>query len=137
MTYLLDTNIVSYFLRGSPEPLIQRILNSRPADLAISVVSLGELHYGLGKLGPTRRAHAMLTQLESLLTAIPVAPLPREAASHYGLSRAHLEQKGTVIGNNDLWIAAHALAAGMTLVTNNVSEFKRVPHLKIENWLSA
>ena len=61
-------------------------------------------------------------------------PLPEEAAAVYGTLRAALERKGQMIGNNDLWIAAHAKAAGLTLVTNNVREFKRVPGLKVENW---
>ena len=136
VSYLLDTNIVSYFLQRSSEHLTARILNSRLTDLAISVLSLGELHYGLSRLGPTRRAHLMRKQLDALLMVIDVQPLPREAATHYGLTRAQLEAAGTTIGANDLWIAAHALATGMTLVTNNVREFKRVPHLKLDNWLT-
>jgi len=137
MTYLLDTNIVSYFLRRASAPLTQRILDSRLDDLAISVLSLGELHYGLNKLGTSRRAAALREQLDWLLEVVRVPPLPSEAGMHYGFLRAQLEVQGTPIGGNDLWIASHALAAGMTLVTNNVREFKRVPKLKLENWIAA
>ena len=61
-------------------------------------------------------------------------PLPEKAAEIYGFIRADLESRGEMIGNNDLWIAAHALASGLTLVTNNEKEFRRVPGLKVQNW---
>jgi tRNA(fMet)-specific endonuclease VapC len=63
-------------------------------------------------------------------------PLPENAGKFYGVIRAALESKGKAIGNNDLWIAAHAKAAALTMVTNNESEFKRVPGLKVQNWVS-
>ncbi|MDO9145127.1 type II toxin-antitoxin system VapC family toxin [Rhodoferax sp.] len=135
MTYLLDTNIVSYFLRDASATLSQRILDSSPDTLAISIISAGELRYGLSKLPPSRRATELAQRLSAVFTAISVLPLPAEAAPHYGRTRAQLEAAGTPIGNNDLWIAAHALAKNMTLVTNNVGEFQRVQELMIENWL--
>jgi len=135
MKYLLDTNIVSYFLRGASPALSQRILDSNPDTLAISIISAGELRYGLSKLPPSRRARELAHRLIALLTAIPVLPLPADAAPHYGHTRAQLEAAGTPIGNNDLWIAAHALAQNMTLVTNNTREFERVVGLRVENWL--
>lgn len=135
MKYLLDTNIVSYFLRGASAALSQRILDSSPDSLAVSIISAGELRYGLSKLPPSRRATEMAQRLNAVLTAISVLPLPADAAPHYGRTRAQLEAAGTPIGNNDLWIAAHALAQNMTLVTNNVGEFQRVQDLPVENWL--
>lgn len=135
MTYLLDTNIVSYFLRDASVALSQRILDSSPDTLAISIISAGELRYGLSKLPPSRRATELAQRLNAVLTAITVLPLTAEAAPHYGRTRAQLEAAGTPIGNNDLWIAAHALADNMTLVTNNVGEFQRVQDLLVENWL--
>lgn len=133
--YLLDTNIVSYFLRGASPVLNQRILDSAPEDLAISIISAGELYYGLRKLAPSRRSAQLAHQLDALLVAVAVHALPAKAASHYGKIRAKLETSGTPIGGNDLWIAAHALAQGLTLVTNNTREFERVPGLLLENWL--
>jgi tRNA(fMet)-specific endonuclease VapC len=135
MTYLLDTNIVSYFLRDASAALSQRILDSSPDSLAVSIISAGELRYGLSKLPPSRRATELKQRLNAVLTAISVLPLPADAAPHYGRTRAQLEAAGTPIGNNDLWIAAHALAQNMTLVTNNVGEFQRVQGLPVENWL--
>jgi tRNA(fMet)-specific endonuclease VapC len=135
MKYLLDTNIVSYFLSDASAALTQRILDSTPDTLAISIISAGELRYGLSKLPRSRRATELAQRLNAVLTAIAVMPLPAEAAQHYGQTRAHLASSGTPIGGNDLWIAAHALAHNMTLVTNNVGEFQRVQGLPVENWL--
>jgi len=135
MKYLLDTNIVSYFLRDASPALSERILDSTPDTLAISIISAGELRYGLSKLPTSKRATELAHRLNALLTAIPVLPLPADAAPHYGNTRAQLEAAGTPIGGNDLWIAAHALAQNMTLVTNNTREFERVQGLKLENWL--
>lgn len=134
MMYLLDTNIVSYFLRGTSPTLSQRILNSMRDEVAISIISAGELRYGLSRLPPSRRAAQLARQLDALLTAVPILALPPEAALHYGTARSQLEAAGTPIGGNDLWIAAHALSQGMTLVTNNTREFERVLGLKLENW---
>ena len=72
--------------------------------------------------------------LEELISVLPVLALPREAANAYGAIRANLQARGEAIGNNDLWIAAHAKAAGLTLVTNNEKEFRRIPGLKVQNW---
>lgn len=136
MRYLLDTNIVSYFLRAASPALNQRILDSTPDELAISIISAGELRYGLSRLPPSRRAAQLAHQLDGLLTAVAVQALPPEAAQHYGTARSQLEAAGTPIGGNDLWIAAHALSQDLTLVTNNTREFERVPGLKLENWVT-
>ena len=136
MMYLLDTNIVSYFLRGASPALNQRILDSAPDELAISIISAGELRYGLSHLPPSRRAAQLAHQLDGLLTAVTVLALPPEAAQHYGTARSQLEAAGTPIGGNDLWIAAHALSQDLTLVTNNTREFERVAGLKLENWVT-
>jgi len=135
MKYLLDTNIVSHFLRGASPALNQRILDSAPEVLAISIISAGALRYGLSRLPPSRGAAQLTHQLDALLTAVAVLALPPEAAQHYGTARSQLEAAGTPIGGNDLWIAAHALSHDLTLVTNNTREFERVPGLKLENWV--
>ena len=75
-----------------------------------------------------------IRQLEELVSLLPVLPLPADAARSYGALRADLETYGRVIGNNDLWIAAHAKAAKLILVTNNEREFQRVSGLEIQNW---
>ena len=100
-------------------------------QVGMSVITFGELYYGAEKSQQKTKTLDILTQLIEL---IPVLPLPINTAEHYGKVRAVLEKKGKIIGNNDLWIAAHALADKLTLVTNNVREFKRVPGLTVENW---
>jgi len=76
-----------------------------------------------------------LLLLEEFKTFVPVLPMPENAGKTYGAIRASLESKGKPIGNNDLWIAAHAKAAALTIVTNNEREFQRVPGLKVQNWV--
>jgi tRNA(fMet)-specific endonuclease VapC len=135
--FLLDTNIVSYFLRGNAPALNERINNSIADELAISTISAGELYFGLRRLQPSQRAKKLTEQLQALMTVVTVRELPVDAAHHYGAIKAGLQAAGTPIGENDLWIAAHALATDMTLVTNNVGEFRRVTGLKLENWVDA
>ena len=135
MSHLLDTNTVSYFLRGHSPTLTAKLMGMAPDTLAVSVVTTGELRFGLKKLGPSLRATALSERLDQLLQAIATQPLPEEAATQYAHIRAHLETQGTPIGGNDLWIAAHALANDLTLVTHNLREFERVPGLRVESWL--
>jgi tRNA(fMet)-specific endonuclease VapC len=131
MRYLLDTNICVYAVSGR-HPLVTRKLDRQgTGKVALSVIVLGELMFGISK--SQRRADALL-RLDALQQIAEVKELPVDAAAHYGEIRAQLERAGTPIGNNDLWIAAHARAAGLILVTNNEREFARVPELKLENW---
>jgi len=129
--YLLDTNIFIYIRRHRPPQVLGRFERLKPGEAVVSVITFGELMYGVEK--SKHRTQAM-QQLEELAEFIPVIPLPSEAAETYGALRAALERKGEAIGNNDLWIAAHAKAAGLTLVTNNEREFRRVPGLTVQNW---
>ncbi|HRK39573.1 MAG TPA: PIN domain-containing protein [Burkholderiaceae bacterium] len=133
--YLLDTNTVSYFLRDHSPALTARLMGTAPDALAVSVVTAGELQFGLKKLGTGVRTTALATRLSKLLEAIATQPLPAEAAAQYGHIRAHLEAQGTPIGGNDLWIAAHALAEDLMLITHNLREFERVPGLRVESWV--
>ncbi len=103
-----------------------------PGDAVISVITWGELLYGAEKSRQPKRALHLLEEFKSL---VPVLPMPENAGETYGAIRATLEFKGQPIGNNDLWIAAHAAAASLTIITNNEREFKRVPDLKIQNWV--
>jgi tRNA(fMet)-specific endonuclease VapC len=129
--YLLDTNICIYIRQRRPEELLRRFRRLHPGEAALSVITYGELLYGAAK--SAQRAVA-LERLRELVHLLPALPLPETAAETYGTIRAELESKGEMIGNNDLWIAAHALAGGLTLVTNNEKEFRRVRGLKIQNW---
>jgi len=129
--YLLDTNICIYIRQRRPEAVLRRFHKLRPGEAALSVITYGELLYGAAK--NSQRADA-LERLRELVHFLPALALPESAAETYGAIRAELEIKGEMIGNNDLWIAAHALASGFTLVTNNEKEFRRVPGLRIQNW---
>lgn len=129
--YLLDTNICLYIRQKKPPEILRRFEKLSPGEAAISVITYGELLYGAEK--STQRINA-LERLRELVFFLPALPLPEAAGQAYGKIRAELELKGELIGNNDLWIAAHATAEQLTLVTNNESEFRRVPGLKIQNW---
>lgn len=97
----------------------------------MSAVTYGELIFGVARSSRVVQGRAALSKITNL---VPVLPLPEQAGEHYGQLRFDLERRGENIGSNDLWIAAHALASGLTLVTNNEREFRRVRGLKIENW---
>ena len=129
--YLLDTNTCIYIRQRRPPAAYARFEKLAPGDATLSVITYGELMLGVEK-NPSREAK--LKGLQELSSLIPVLPLPGEAAACYGAIRAALERKGEIIGNNDLWIAAHAQAANLILVTNNEREFRRVSGLRIENW---
>jgi len=129
--YLLDTNICIYIRRKKPEEVLRRFRTLRPGEAVLSVITFGELVYGAEKSAQRGAALGLLRELAQVL---PVRSLPETAAESYGTIRAELERKGEMIGNNDLWIAAHAKAAGLTLVTNNEREFRRVRGLKVQNW---
>lgn len=129
--YLLDTNICIYIRQQRPDAVLLRFQKLRPGEAVLSVITYGELLYGAVK---SRQRAAALERLRELFTLLPALSLPETAGEAYGIVRADLEAKGEMIGNNDLWIAAHAIAAELTLVTNNEKEFRRVRGLKLQNW---
>jgi tRNA(fMet)-specific endonuclease VapC len=129
--YLLDTNICIYIRRRRPPEVLARFEKLKPGEAALSTITYGELLYGVEKSQSRAKAMQMLREILALL---PVLPLPAEVGEAYGAIRAGLEARGEVIGNNDLWIAAHAKAAKLTLVTNNEREFRRIDGLKVQNW---
>lgn len=107
------------------------------ADLrhcGISVIVLGELEWGVRR---SRRIRENQVSLQHWLAAVEIADMNDEVARKYGQLRADLDSMGRPIGPNDLWVAAHALALGMPLITNNLSEFERVPDLVTETWMAA
>lgn len=130
--YLLDTNILIAALKG--ESTVRLRLETLPLpDLLLSTIVLGELEFGAEKSAWAARNRQRLTELTQRL---PLIGLEASTARHYARIRMQLERQGTPIGANDLWIAAQALAADATLVTNNEREFRRVQDLAVENWLS-
>ncbi len=132
--YLLDTNICIYIVRRKPVEVQRRFERMQIGDAAISAITFGELEYGAAK---SRAPDDTRAKLEELTAFLPVLALDDKCACVYGEIRAALESKGRIIGSNDLWIAAHARSAGFVLITNNEREFKRVPGLRVENWVKA
>lgn len=130
--YLLDSDICIYAMKRRA-PALMKKLDALAPRCALSVISYGELRYGMAK---SSRPVEVVANLTALLDVLQVMQLPADAAVRYGQIRSYLENAGTPIGANDLWIAAHALSADLVLVTNNRREFQRVPGLKIENWIS-
>jgi tRNA(fMet)-specific endonuclease VapC len=131
LSYLLDTNICIYIAKNKPVSVLERCRNISVGEIAMSTITYGELLYGCEK---SQRKKESLKILKQLSAYIPSLALSANVGEEYGRIRALLEKKGQIIGNNDLWIAAHALALNVTLVTNNEKEFKRIPSLQIENW---
>ena len=129
--YMLDTNICIYAMKNKPDKVLLRFKEEMNNGLCISSITLAELEYGMKhSANPIKNDQALLR----FLVPLSVLPFGADAASIYGEIRAELQSKGTPIGPFDMLIAAHAKAAGITLVTNNVKELARVPGLEIENW---
>jgi tRNA(fMet)-specific endonuclease VapC len=129
--YLLDTNILSDLIRHPGGLVARRVVQVGQKEIFTSIIVAAELRYGCAKKGSAK----LLERVQGLLETIPVLSLDMPTDAQYGLIRAELEAAGQPIGMNDLLIASHALALGLTLVTDNTSEFSRVRGLKVENWL--
>ena len=133
LRYLLDTNICIYIAKQRPPSVAARFAKLASGSVGMSLITFGELRYGAEKSKQRGEAMDALRRLSEL---IPVMTPDDTVGERYGALRAQLERAGTPIGNNDLWIAAHALDLGVTLVSNNTREFERVPKLKLDNWVS-
>jgi tRNA(fMet)-specific endonuclease VapC len=131
MLYLLDTDTCAFIARQKHPKVTGRFRSQRAGDLAMSVVTYGELRVGAEK---SDRYPATMNALEVFTQMVPVMPMEIEVARIYSRIRLDLELRGQIIGTNDLWIASHCLQLGLTLVTNNEREFSRIPNLAIENW---
>jgi tRNA(fMet)-specific endonuclease VapC len=131
MRYLLDTNIISDLVRNPQGRAAAHIRKVGEAKVCTSIIVAAELRYSAAK----RASPRLSAQLEAVLGAIEVLPFESPADQAYGLIRARLERAGRPIGGNDLLIAAQAVALGYTIVSDNETEFTRVPDLRHENWL--
>ena len=129
MKYLLDTDSVSYALRGHGDVGV-RIRECKPSDLRISAITLAELRYGADRKG-SRKLHGLI---DTFASAVEVVPFDEVAAAEFGRIGSLLAERGKPIGEFDVLIAAHAVSLRCTLVTNNLRHFSRVPGLSVENW---
>jgi tRNA(fMet)-specific endonuclease VapC len=130
--YLLDTDVFSAIARGRDARLVARARSLGLGQLAVSVVTEAEIRYGQA-CQPV--SEPLAARIDALLDEIRRLPLAPGVVAPYASLRASLRRAATPIGPNDLWIAAHALAEDLTLVTGNEREFSRVPGLRVENWL--
>ena len=131
LRYMLDTDICSYVMKRSQDALLRRLQKVPVSDVCVSVVTKSELLYGV-EVSPRRQQDE--TALNAFLNYVEVLDFPDNASSHYAQIRAQLKKSGKRIGANDLFIAAHARSLGLTLVTHNTQEFRRVNRLAIEDW---
>ena len=129
--YMLDTDTSSYIMKRSNDSVLRRLKKTLVSDVCISGITKAELLFGV-EMSPRRAQDE--AALDAFLAYVVVLDFPDQAALDYAKIRAGLQKKGTIIGANDLFIAAHARSLGLTLVTNNTREFRRVPHLTTENW---
>lgn len=131
LRYMLDTNIVSSFMREPAGPVGKRALSAGDGSSCVSIITSSELRFGASRVASERlRRHA-----EDAFDLFPIVPFDVPADIVYARLRADLASRGTLIGPMDLLIAAHALALDLTLVTANIREFSRVAGLRLENWL--
>jgi len=131
--YLLDTNILSSLLKQPSGAVASRICSVGEDAICTSIIVACELRYGAAK----KDSPTLSGKVEQLLSTVEVLPLDEDADGKYAQLRAALEKAGTPIGANDYLIAAHALSLELTLVTDNIGEFSRVPGLTMENWLAS
>ena len=132
--YMLDTDTCSYIMKRSNDAVLKRLQQVPVGDVCISVITKSQLLFGV-ELSPRRQQNEVA--LNAFLRYVEVLDFPDEASLHYAKIRADLKTLGTMIGANDLFIAAHARSLGLMLVTNNTREFGRVRDLAIENWTLA
>ena len=133
MRYMLDTDSCIALIKRRPESMLRRLTSLQPGEAGISAVTLAELHFGVEKSAHREKNRLALTEF---LLPLEVADFDEAAAESYGSIRAALEKSGTPIGPLDTQIGAHALSRRAVLVTHNLREFRRIPRLVCEDWLS-
>jgi tRNA(fMet)-specific endonuclease VapC len=132
MKYLIDTNICIYIMNKRPAAVIKKFKQFEPGDIGISTITVSELQYGVAKSTQREKNEVRLAEF---LAPLEILPYDETAASVYGDIRYQIEKHGQPVGPLDLLIAAHAVSKGLTLITNNDKEFKRVKELQVENWI--
>ena len=131
MKYMLDTNICIYLIKQKPEKVLRHFKDHLIGDIGISSITLAELRFGVEK---SQQVQNNRQALEEFILPLEIADFDEKAAMIYGEVRAALEKAGTPVGSMDMLIGAHALSLDLTLVTNNVREFKQIKNLKVVDW---
>lgn len=130
MKWLLDTDTVIYYMNEMPH-VVGRLESTRPSDRFLSLITLGELFFGIFRSAHTERN---LRRYRRFFASVKLLPFTPTIAERFGTIKVELARRGEIIADNDIWIAAHALVHGAALVTNNERDFGRVPGLRTENW---
>ena len=130
--FMLDTNICIYIKKNNPPQVLAKLQSLPAKQVCMSSITYAELFYGAIK---SRQSVKNIEKIFALKSVIPILPFDESAAVQYGQIRTNLENRGLIIGSNDLLIAAHALSQNHILVSNNLREFERVDGLITENWL--
>jgi len=134
MIYMLDTNICIYIINKKPITYLQKLETvGKSSVVSISSIVVAELQYGVFN-SSTRNKKQNQINLDAFLSKVETINFSVKCAFYYGEIKSILKKEGTMIGNNDLLIASHAIAENATLVTNNIKEFKHIPNLILENW---
>jgi len=133
MRYLLDTNICIYIINEKPEKVLRKLEQYTVNEFAISSITHAELQYGIEKSANKKTNQDALDEFLLPLTILPFHG--KRLVTCYGEIRVSLESKGKTIGPLDMLIAAHALSLDLTVISNNIKEFARIPNLKCENWI--
>jgi len=133
MKYLLDTNICIYIINEKPNKVLKKFEQYPVHEFGISSITHAELQYGVAESKKNKNQAA----LDEFLLPLTILPFHgRRLVERYGKIRAFPESKGKTIGPLDTLIAAHALSLDLTIISNNIREFSRIPNLKCENWIS-
>ena len=132
LKYMLDTNIIIYTMKNRPQQ-VKRRFEQHKDQMCISSVTLGELIFGAEH---SQQVELNLADIEAIVARLEVLPFDNKAAYHFGQIRAALYNIGRPIGPYDMMIAGQTRASGLTLITNNIKEFERVPGLILENWMN-
>ena len=127
--YMLDTNMIAYARNRRPACVLERLIKHEPSEISISSITMAKLEYGVFNSSKPQQNR---TALLMFLSEISILPFDADASLAYGAIRHYLKTKGILIGGNDLLIASHARALGLTLVTHNTKEFSRVPDLLLD-----
>jgi tRNA(fMet)-specific endonuclease VapC len=133
MRFMLDTDCCIALVKRKPAALLSRITSLAPGEAGVSAVTLAELRFGVAKSAERERNSQAL---DEFLLPLEIADFDEAAAGSYGKVRAALEAVGRPVGPLDTLIGAHALSLGAILVTHNTREFRRIPHLAVEDWLA-
>ena len=128
--WMLDTDTCAYILRERAPQVLERLDQVAREEVVLSTIVCAELRYGAARL----KSKKLAVTIEAWLGLFTVLPWDDAASHAYARIRAGLEAGGKPIGNLDVLIAAHAVACGAVLVTNNTRHFSQVPGLRIENW---